>query len=129
MATEMNSSDVRDRLVDALRLDLVGPETRLDDLEEALSQAPSRWYLTGFLVPLGAEPAQRADEASMEDLDQAGEGGGLDDDVTPEPAAARQRYLPSSIGVSLLVPPSAGRLKVAVSWGDYHQRSALPEEW
>src|SRR6266481_8329848 len=85
MATEMNSSDVRDRLVDALRLDLVGPETRLDDLEEALSQAPSRWYLTGFLVPLGAEPAQRADEASMEDLDQAGEGGGLDDDVTPEP--------------------------------------------
>src|SRR5260370_29374621 len=129
MANEINSGDVRERLVEALRLELVGSEAQLGDLAEALSQAPSRWYLTGFLVPLGAERAQRADEASMEDLDQAGEGGGLDDDVTPEPAAARQRYLPSSIGVSLLVPPSAGHLQVTVSWGDYHQRSASPEEW
>src|SRR5580658_3973765 len=125
----MNSVEVREKLVDALRLDLVGPAESLGDPAEVLPQAPSRWYLTGLLVPLGAERAQRSDEASMEDLDQAGEGGGLDDDVTPEPPAARQRYLPSSIGVSLLVPPSAGRLKVAVSWGDYHQRSASPEEW
>src|SRR5689334_21132174 len=119
----MNSVDVREKLVEALRLDLVGPAEGLGDPAEVLPQAPSRWYLTGFLVPLGAERAQRADESSMEDVDQAGEGGGLDDDVTPEPPAARQRYLPSSIGVSLLVPAGAGQLNVSVSWGDYYLRS------
>ncbi len=129
MADAMNSVDVREKLVDALRLDLVGPAENLGDPAEVLPQSPSRWYLTGFLVPLGAESSQRADESSTEDLDQAGEGGGLDDDVTPEPAAARQRYLPSSIGVSLLVPSNAGHLKVAVSWGDYHLRPESPEEW
>jgi len=129
MPNSMNSVDVREKLVEALRLDLVGPSENLGDPAEVLPQAPSRWYLTGFLVPLGAERSQRADEASTEDLDQAGEGSGIDDDVTPEPAAARQRYLPSSIGVSLLVPPSAGHLKIIVSWGDYHLRSESPEQW
>ena len=129
MANEMNSVDVRDRLVEALRLDLVGPAGNLGDPSEVLPQAPSRWYLTGFLVPLGAEASQRTDEASAEDLDQAGEGAGLDDDAVPEPAAARQRYLPSSIGASLIVPANAGQLKVTVSWGDYRLRSGSPEEW
>jgi hypothetical protein len=129
VANPMNSVDVRKNLAEALRLDLVGPSENLGDPAEVLPQAPSRWYLTGFLVPLGAEPSQRADEASTEDLDQAGEGGGLDDDVTPDPPAARQRYLPSSIGVSLLVPGDARQLKVVASWGDYHRRSELPEEW
>ena len=129
MANGINSVDVRGKLVEALRLDLVGPGENLGDPAEVLPQAPSRWYLTGFLVPLGAEASQRTDEASTEDLDQAGEGAGLDDDVTPEPAAARQRYLPSSIGTSLLVPGNAGQLKVTVSWGDYRIRSGSPEEW
>src|SRR5207248_2986271 len=69
------------------------------------------------------------DEASSEDLDQAGEGGGLDDDVQPERPAARQRYLPSSIGVSILLPASAKEIRVKVSWGDYKRRSESPEEW
>lgn len=46
----MTSVEVREQLVDALRLDLVGPlETaagrQLGDPNELLSQAPSRWYL------------------------------------------------------------------------------------
>jgi hypothetical protein len=125
----MKAVDVRERLVDALQLDLVGPGDGLGDAAEVLPQAPSRWYLTGFLVPLEAERTQRTDESSTDDLDQAGEGGGLDDDVAPEPAAARQRYLPSSIGMSVLSPAEAGQLKVRVRWGDYHRRSEMPEEW
>ncbi|MBX5495627.1 MAG: helicase, partial [Bryobacteraceae bacterium] len=125
----MKAVDVRERLVDALRLDLVGPSDGLGDAAEVLPQAPSRWYLTGFLVPLEAERTQRTDESSTDEVDQAGEGGGLDDDVPPEPAAARQRYLPSSIGMSVLSPAEAGELKVRVRWGDYHRRSEMPEEW
>lgn len=123
----MKSVEVRSELVKALKLDLVGPEEKLGNPQEILPQSPSRWYLTGFLVPIGAERSQRMDEASSEDLDQPGESGGLDDDVQPERPAARQRYLPSSIGVSLLVPRQAATLNVRISWGDYLFKSS--DQW
>jgi hypothetical protein len=125
----MQSVEVRSKLVEALKLDLVGPSGNLGNPEEALSQAPSRWYLTGFLVPIGAGKEQRIDEASTEDLDQPGETGGLDDDVAPDRPAARPRYLPSSIGVSLLVPASASKLSVKITWGDYGRRGENSDEW
>ncbi len=128
MPEEMTSVEVRSKLVEALRLDLVGPSDSVGDPAEVLPQAPSRWYLTGFLVPLEGG-SQRADETSDDDVDQAGEGGGTDDDTPPERAAARQRYLPSSIGVSILLPASATQLKARVSWGDYHRASEPPEQW
>lgn len=124
----MKSVQVRSKLVDSLRLDLVGPSDSLGDPAEVLPQAPSRWYLTGFLVPLEAG-SQRADETSDDDLDQAGEGGGVDDDTPPERAAARQRYLPSSIGLSIILPASAKDLHVQVSWGDYQRSAEGPEQW
>ncbi len=49
--------EVRSQLVDALRLDLVGPDNGSDLEAEILPQAPFRWYLTGFLVPLEAGEA------------------------------------------------------------------------
>ena len=51
----MKPVKVRRELADALKLDLVGPNERLGTSNEVLSQAPSRWYLTGFLVPLDAD--------------------------------------------------------------------------
>ena len=45
------SLEVRQRLVDALNLDLVGPWAGRDFAEERLPGwiRPSTWYLTGFL--------------------------------------------------------------------------------
>ena len=129
MPQEMTPVQVRSKLVDALRLDLVGPSGQLGNPAEVLPQAPSRWYLTGFLVPIEAESSQRTDEAGTEGVDEAGGPGGLDDDVVPEPAAARQRYLPSSAGLSVLVPKDARHLRVGVTWGDYHLRSEASQEW
>src|SRR5271167_1260225 len=100
----MTAAEIRSQLVDALRLDLVGPDLELGTPTETLPQAPSRWYLTGFLVPLDADQSQRADADSTEEVDAANDAGGTDDATTPEPASARQSYLPSSIGLSLLVP-------------------------
>lgn len=118
----MMSEKVRSQLVDALRLDLIGPDAieKLGAPDETLSQSPSRWYLTGFLVPLDAGEEQRAQEGSDDDLDEMNEVGGGDDATTPEPAAARRAYMPSSIGMSILVPASARRLTVTARWGDYH---------
>ena len=57
----MKPVEVRSELTDALKLDLVGPNDRLGSPTEVLPQAPSRWYLTGFLVPIEAETAQRVE--------------------------------------------------------------------
>lgn len=119
MSERLLPLDVRGQLIRALELDLVGPSTG-DVLEsELLRQAPSRWYLTGFLVPLGASNTQRIDEMVTEEVDAAGEAGGVDDELPPETPVARRAFLPSSIGLSILLPPGAGRLDVTVRWGDY----------
>jgi hypothetical protein len=131
MAAEKTSAQVRSKLVDALKLDLVGPEAELGDPAEVLPQSPSRWYLTGFLAPLDAPPEQRSDAEADDDLDSAGEPGGDDDDAPEPSAAAKQKYLPSSIGVSVLLPKEAKTLTVRVSWGDYRQKTVAPgsEQW
>jgi hypothetical protein len=82
--------EVRQQLIEALRLDLVGPDRNLGTPNEVLPQAPSRWYLTGFLVPIDAEDTQKADEAGTEELDAVNDAKGLDDAAIPEPAAARR---------------------------------------
>ena len=123
--------EVRAQLTDALRLDLVGPGEVLGaegevlgDANEILPQRPSTWYLTGFLVPLDADPEQKTDPQSADELDGGSDAPGQEDAVAPEPAAARVRYLPSSMGASLLVPAEAQVLKILVRWGDYTARPA-----
>jgi len=122
----MKPVDVRSTLVDALRLDLVGPgevlgrDNRvLGDASEVLPQKPSTWYLTGFLVPIDAAPEEKTDEQSVDEVDEVSDAKGLDDAVTPEPAAARVRYLPSSIGISFLVRNTTRQLNITIRWGDY----------
>jgi hypothetical protein len=115
----MNAADVRERLIRALRLDLVGPEPNDPQAEEVLDRAPSRWYLTGFLVPSTAPATQRSDEDDRGDFDLEASPAGDEEDATHETPAARRGYFPSSIGLSVLAPPDAEQLKVTARWGDY----------
>jgi hypothetical protein len=115
----MKSVEVRQKLVHTLGLDLIGPDRDSDLLAEILPQAPSRWYLTGFLVPIDAAEEQKSDEAATEEVDELSEAGGGDDATTPELAAARRAVFPSSVGLSLLVPKDAQQLQVTIRWGDY----------
>ena len=50
----MNSTSVRKELVEALKLDLIGPGNDHAFAHELLPDAPSRWHLYGFLVPAEA---------------------------------------------------------------------------
>src|SRR5690348_9671589 len=112
----MTAAEVRTELLNALKLDLVGPGQKLGDPNEILPQPPSRWYLTGYLVPRDASSEQTVEPDADDDLDLAGEEG-LDDDVVPEkPAASKERRLPSSIGLSFLIPAEAKTLNVEVRW-------------
>ncbi len=119
-----DSAAVRRSLIDALRLDLIGPGPQDAALQrERLPQAPSRWYLTGFLAPAGASDAQRAQDAE-EELDAPAEPiHGGDDSTTPDRGSGKRAFLPSSAGLSILVDAETERLDVALSWGDYAPES------
>jgi Helicase conserved C-terminal domain len=114
------SAAVRRQLVQALKLDLVGPDSQAEDhyQNEILSQAPSKWYLTGFLVPYEASVQERSDEAGDDELELP-EPKGFDDETTPEQASARRAPFPSSIGLSFLVSDRTTTLTTEISWGDY----------
>jgi hypothetical protein len=113
------STDVREQLVSALDLDLIGPGPGSELEDELLPQAPSRWYLAGYLAPVAASEDQRSDETATEELDAGGERAGVDEDPGPDATAAKRSYLPSSMGLSLLVAAGVESLDVIVRWGDY----------
>jgi hypothetical protein len=130
----MTSADVRARLVQALRLDLVGPDPDDVQVSETLTVAPSRWYLTGFLIPWSAAVQQKRDEDDAQGELGFGEAATAadDDEKGEEPPAARRGHFPSSIGISVLVPADATELRVTARWGDYTIREvgARPDiEW
>ena len=122
-----DSPEARRYLVDALRLDLIGPRTKDAVLQdERLPQAPSRWYLTGFLVPTNAPDEQRAQD-NEEELDEPTEPiHGSDDSGTPDRSSGKRNFLPSSMGLSILVDDETECLDVVVSWGDYSPEPSKP---
>ena len=121
----MTSTEVREQILDSVVLDLVGPVAGLkagNYLEQEIlpgSTAPLRWYLTGFLAPFAAKPEEKTDEDSGEQIDLIPTKTGLDDEAAPESASSRKTPFPSSIGLSVLIPPQCGHIKATVTWGDY----------
>src|SRR5260370_26727061 len=115
----MTSAEIRDGLVEALELDLVGPEPARQYENETLPIPPSRWYLTGYLVPFMAPESQRREVTADDELDLIGATTGTDDDAPPERASARKVYFPSSIGLSVIVPSVTTSLRVTAQWGNY----------
>lgn len=113
------SAEVRSEIVDALRLDLVGPAPANGNLNEILDKRPGHWYLTGFLVPTDAGDRQKSDDDAEDELEAVSESTGVDDENESDKAAARRSFKPSSIGLSVLLPGDARKIRVQLSWGDY----------
>ncbi|MBB5754676.1 DISARM system helicase DrmA [Prosthecomicrobium pneumaticum] len=135
-----SSVDIRAHLVDLFRRDLIGPGPQDADLAtERLNESPSRWYLTGFLAPaedpLGLEgededddpSAQEEMEIDVEESDTDGSGGAAGDNEEPETPNTRRRFLPSSVGLTVLLSPDVTEIEARVSWGDYRTEPPLPE--
>ncbi len=74
----MTSPQVRSELVEPLKLDLVGPDNDHAFAHELLPDAPSRWYLSGFLVPSEAPADRKTGETSTDENDSGGDTGGTD---------------------------------------------------
>jgi hypothetical protein len=118
-ATGNSCVDVRRSLVDTVRINLIGPDNDHAFAQELLPESPTRWYLTGYLVPTDAPIDQKFDETSTEEIDAAVDVGGTDDATEPDRPAARRSLLPSSMGLSVLVPVGVRRLQATIEWGDY----------
>jgi hypothetical protein len=113
-------AEVRSCLIDALQLDLVGPTPNdIAHVDEIIDQAPSKWYLTGFLVPYEASVEQRSEDIGNDDIDEISQVNAGDDEKQPDSASARRAFFPSSMGLSILVPATAQEINVTVHWGDY----------
>lgn len=119
ISNRSTSVDVRRFLTETLQLDLVGPYNDHPFANELLPETPLRWYMTGFLVPTSAPITQKFDETSVEEIDSAADARGLDDNNAPDKASAKRNYMPSSLGLSVLVPASTRKLRIAVEWGEY----------
>lgn len=119
----------RDHLLSALKADLIGPyDPKAGD--EVLALPPIRWYLTGFLVPEG-EATQDNAAAGDENEEMAAGDEGNDESGSHEPEAKQRPILPSSVGLSVLLPEPNGTgpdtVEVQVSWGEYVPRTTVEE--
>ena len=128
------SAEIRQQLVAALRSDLIGPGW--DDVarrHEQLSQPPSVWYTTGFLVPhVFQQEAGRPPETGADSYaDQGGEDPSndaanrlekkeRDEDASDslDQANTRRTWFPSSLGMSFILERGSS-LEATVTWGDY----------
>lgn len=135
------SEEVRAQIVSVFRRDLIGPGAQDTDLStERLNENPARWYLAGFIAPaedpLGldgdsddSDPASQEEmELDVEEPDADGANGAAADNEEPEAPVARRRFLPSSIGLTVLVAPDVTEIEARVSWGDYRTEPKLPED-
>ena len=112
-------AEVRQRLIDALKTDLMGPQ----NIDEVLDENPMFAYIIGMLYPQTNSSADGVDVGEQEvEADIAYEDGedytsGEEDDN--EPIAATKFKQQSSIGISFYVEASTPSINLDVSWGDY----------
>ncbi|MFN0207320.1 MAG: DISARM system helicase DrmA, partial [Planctomycetota bacterium] len=124
------AEDVRNRIIETLQIDLVGPDNDHVFAHECLPDSPVSWYLTGFLAPANAPLSVRTNKSTPDDgdddLDAGGQRQGGDDEESPDKPAARKSLFPASMGLSALVPSGVQLLKVAVAWGNYELEEEEP---
>lgn len=117
MPDRFKYAEVRQKIIDAIRTDLIGPCSS----KEKLDENPRYAYLVGKLEPQRDENAPDENEQEIEaDIDHdKGEDftSGKDDDN--EPISTTKFELPSSIGISFYVESSLDCICLDVTWGDY----------
>ncbi len=142
MSKPLQPVEIRASLVRTFRRDLIGPNPTSEDADlatERLNENPSRWYLAGFLAPAEGDmsmdardesddPSAQEERENQADLvEEAGAGGAVGDQDQPDPPSSRRRFLPSSIGLTVLLPPAVTEIEAKVTWGDYLTEPPLPE--
>jgi hypothetical protein len=105
-------------IVEALRLDLVGPTKDHPCANELLPESPRRWCPTGCLVPTTLpNDAKKADESEEDDVDSPAAPASPDDGGDADKMVAKKGVLPSSLRLSVLVSDDVDSLTAMVECG------------
>lgn len=117
MADRFKYAEVRQKIIDAIRTDLIGPL----EAEEVLNENPRYAYIVGMLEPQCDENAPDENEQEIEaDVDyEKSEDFTAGEDDDNEPIFTTKFQLPSSIGISFYVESSLDGICLDVTWGDY----------
>ena len=113
---EVEGENVRERLLNALRIDLLGPESA----DEVLSQSPATRYLIGMLAPHGTTLTPSEDEQAE----------GVEEESEQSEGQTRisQSLVPSSIGISFVVGGDRDAVRATATWGEYHSEERVDAE-
>lgn len=122
MADRFKYAEVRQKIIEAIRTDLIGPREE----DEVLEENPRYAYLVGMLDAQNDDEDYSGAGEQEVDADMAIEDGedytaGEEDDN--EPISTTHFQLPSSIGISFYVQSDLTELNLDVSWGDYSKSS------
>ena len=122
MADRFKYAEVRQKIIEAIRTDLIGPREE----EEVLAENPRYAYLVGMLDAQNDDEDYSSAGEQEVDADMAIEDGedytaGEEDDN--EPISTTRFQLPSSIGISFYVQSDLNGLNLDVCWGDYSKSS------
>ncbi len=122
MADRFKYAEVRQKIIEAIRTDLIGPR----EDEEVLEENPRYAYLVGMLDAQNDDEDYSSAGEQEVDADMAIEDGedytaGEEDDN--EPISTTRFQLPSSIGISFYVQSDLNGLNLDVCWDDYSKSS------
>ena len=120
---------VRQKILDAVRKDLIGPSS----VNEELNEIPTSSYITGLLYP--ADTAVTEDENYYDveftekkfDADGESMEAGIFEEDEPEDRIKGGFQKPSSIGVSFYVPDDVQKINAYINWGKYYAEQVQGE--
>lgn len=115
MADRFKFAGVRQKVIDMMKTDLLGPM----DENEVLNQNPRYEYLVGMLAPQSDETSEQEVDGDASFEGDADYTAGEEDDN--EPISANRFKTPSSIGISFYIETATVDFTVEITWGDYEK--------
>ncbi len=113
---------VRQKILDAVRQDLIGPSAP----EEELFEEPTKSYITGLLYPADSTITEDENYFDVEftekkfDAEEESKEATIFEEEEPEDRIKGGFQKPSSIGISFYVKDDVSDLNVYVKWGRYY---------
>lgn len=113
---------VRQKILDAVRKDLIGPTSDCEQLNEV----PTSSYITGLLYPADTDVTEDENyndvEFTEKNFDADGETleTGIFEEEEPEDRVKGGFQKPSSIGVSFYVSDDVQKVNAYINWGKYY---------
>ena len=120
MEDRFRYSAVRQRIIDSMKTDLMGPISE----EEVLDENPKHAYIIGLLAPQSDMSKGTEDDTSEQEIEavlsyEDGEDYTAGEDDDNEPITTTHFQIPSSIGISFYISSQTSSINLDVSWGDY----------